>query len=231
MSTELRPATARKPFVLTRAPWSVSALVRLVPTALALVLACAWLDSAVFDGGPPPAFDTDVLGWFAANRTAAAIGGARLLSTLGDGWVAFLIAGAAVTFAWRHGGRRHLAVFVGLVVGGVLALTGIIKAVTDRGRPDEGLLEALSFAFPSGHAARGAAVATLLVWLAWRWIDGPLARWSAVAAFVMLGAGIGLSRLVLGVHWPSDVVFGWGLGVAWTVAAILATRPHRAAAS
>jgi membrane-associated phospholipid phosphatase len=107
----------------------------------------------------------------------------------------------------------QLSAFV-LAVATSEPLIGLMKALYERPRPPEGLLETSSWSFPSGHAIAGAvtAVGIVIVLLPpgprrWRW---------EVQAAVFAGL-MALSRTYLGVHWLSDVVAGTLLGVTLAV--------------
>lgn len=77
-----------------------------------------------------------------------------------------------------------------------------------------------SMAFPSGHAAN-----SLTAFLAVALIAVPFPyRWSATVAALILGLSVGLSRIILGVHWPSDVIGGWALALLWVIAALAIGR-------
>jgi membrane-associated phospholipid phosphatase len=129
------------------------------------------------------------------------------------------VAGSALVVARCHGVRAGLrpalAWLVGLGAGAVVELT--TKAMLDRPRPPGGpgglaraTLE-LGGAFPSGHAVHAAMLATV----AWRLWPGPGVAAAGAAWIVLVPA----SRVVMGAHWPSDVVGGALLGLA--VAALL----------
>ena len=113
--------------------------------------------------------------------------------------------------------RRHRdGLFFGLAVLGSLAINLAAKNYFARVRPELWLSIAPehSYSFPSGHAmgsvTLGVAV-TLLCWRSgWRW---PV--FAGAAAFIAL---VGLSRIYLGVHYPSDILAGWAAGTAWVVA-------------
>lgn len=123
---------------------------------------------------------------------------------------------AALTL--RLCGHRPLA--VGLLVS-VLAATAastLLKLAFGRERPDIVEHAALTFtaSFPSGHAFLAAVVLLSIasfVGIASRRAD--IARLCLWVAWILIVA-IGLSRIYLGVHWPSDVLGGWCLGVAWS---------------
>lgn len=107
------------------------------------------------------------------------------------------------------------------------SINSLAKLVFERPRPDGGELLAAGYSMPSGHAASSAAWAASLLLAAhgtraWR----PMLLLAPAFAFV-----VGLSRVALGVHYPTDVVAGWllGSGTALLVAGIVG-RPDRALA-
>lgn len=121
---------------------------------------------------------------------------------------------------WREAGLLLLA------SGGGVALSQGLKALFGRARPDAGLhlVEAINASFPSGHAMLSAVV--------WLTLGALVARFASdrrVKVFALTGAAViallvGLSRVYLGVHWPSDVLAGWSLGAAWAMAWWLAAQ-------
>jgi undecaprenyl-diphosphatase len=145
---------------------------------------------------------------------------AKTLSTIGSAPVyAAVFAAVAGWLVWRR--LPRLAVFVVVTPLGSSLLNALVKLAVDRSRPvlPDPVAHANGMSFPSGHAqsATVAAAVLLLVFLpalrgAWR----PLAVVVAVA-FV---AAIGFARVVLGVHYVSDVLAGYALGAAWVAAMI-----------
>jgi undecaprenyl-diphosphatase len=114
--------------------------------------------------------------------------------------------------------RYRTALFVGFsVVGGTILSTGL-KVLFDRPRPDvEAVARVFTASFPSGHATVSAVVyLTLGLLLA----EASTAR-RLKAYFVGLGIfmtlAVGVSRIYLGVHFPTDVLAGWALGGAWAL--------------
>jgi undecaprenyl-diphosphatase len=107
------------------------------------------------------------------------------------------------------------ALFYGVAAFGAMLLSLGSKQVFGRARPDFwiSLAPETTLSFPSGHAVTSMAVAAALITLAWHtsW------RWHALfcgAGFVLL---VGLSRLYLGVHFPSDVLAGWCASLVWVM--------------
>jgi membrane-associated phospholipid phosphatase len=97
-------------------------------------------------------------------------------------------------------------------------LTTGLKELVGRLRPQfaDGGARLESLSFPSGHASGVATLVTVALVLAWPLLAPP-ARRRWLAAGVALVALVGVSRLWLGVHYPSDVVGGWAFGLAWTL--------------
>lgn len=127
--------------------------------------------------------------------------------------------------------RRWIATAIVIAAArlGELASVTVVKQVAERARPVFGqpLATAGGYSFPSGHAAGSAALYGVLVLLA----VPALAGWRRVAV-VLAGTvfvlAVAASRVLLGVHYPSDVVAGMALGVAWAAAAVAAGRLRRA---
>ncbi|OZC02017.1 phosphatase PAP2 family protein [Rubricoccus marinus] len=120
-------------------------------------------------------------------------------------------------------GRPRMAAFLaGAVLSGV-ALTFALKAGFARPRPDlvaHGM-EALSASFPSGHSATSAVVYLTLGALLARALPSRRLQIYVVASAVTLTLAVGMSRVYLGVHWPTDVLAGWTVGAFWAAAAWL----------
>jgi membrane-associated phospholipid phosphatase len=118
-----------------------------------------------------------------------------------------------------HRDIRPVLWLLAAFVGGWILSNGF-KGLLDRPRPTAGLVEATGASFPSGHATQGTAYFVMLgVVLAETLPRG----WRAVGAAVAVVVGVlsGLSRIVLGVHWATDVVGGLALGLTWSSALLL----------
>jgi membrane-associated phospholipid phosphatase len=101
-------------------------------------------------------------------------------------------------------------------------LTGLLKIYFGRVRPDfaEGGARLESLSYPSGHSSGIATLVTVALIMAWPLLAGRARHW-ALAAGVLLVLLVGLTRMWLGVHYLSDVVGGWSLGLAWTLGTAL----------
>lgn len=122
---------------------------------------------------------------------------------------------ALAVVAWLALRRQgHAALWLlATITGGRLAVEGI-KLLVERPRPPQAdwLDIVASWSFPSAHSAGAMLTAIALAAIA-----GTRGAMAMGVAFAML---IGWSRLALGVHWPGDVLAGWGFALAWTGAAL-----------
>jgi len=169
------------------------------------------LATTVDDGGRMVAGDRVGLDLADDLRTGGAVDVARVVTGLGRLYVVgALVLMAAVLLAWR----RRPADMAVLVAGLVLVAVGIhaAKAGIDRPRPDGPLVDAEGSSYPSGHAAYSTVYVAVAI-AARRALPNVASRAALVFACLWLGAAIGLTRVYLRVHFWSDVVGGWALGL------------------
>lgn len=139
--------------------------------------------------------------------------------------VAFRIAALAAIVVALVRRQLRVALFLLLAIELSALVTVVAKNLADRPRPATALTHAPSTSFPSGHAL-GAMVGVLaLLTVAWPLLRAPLRTWLAVAGAIVVVA-IGVGRVVLNVHHPSDVVAGWALGYVYFVICWLVVRPY-----
>ena len=148
------------------------------------------------------------------------------ITELGSGSVLIPV-GTALGLAALVTRRYRLVLVVAAILLGGALFTEVAKVAVGRPRPPwEHLVDAPGFSFPSGHSLNSTATYGLLAVVAWRVTRLPrLLRGLAVAAALVLPFAIGLSRVALGVHYPSDVLGGWSAGLAFVAsgAVLIAT--------
>lgn len=156
-------------------------------------------------------------------RDLTALGGVAVLSVL-----TFAVAG----YLWLSGKVRAMWLMFGAIGGGLLVST-LLKHGFDRTRPDlvpHGSI-VYSASFPSGHSMLAAITyLTLAAMLAEIQPKRTLKVYFIVVA-VLLTFGVGLSRIYLGVHWPTDVLAGWAVGASWALLFWLVLRWSRGRSS
>lgn len=140
---------------------------------------------------------------------------ARGMTFVGEPWVVVSLAVAAATGLWWIGRGRDGATLLLVTLAG-RCVSILLKLAVLRPRPD--LLTHLVFvktsSFPSGHTAAATVFYVSLALILGR--GRPHVRgWTIVA--VAVAVGVGLSRVMLGVHWPSDVIGGWAFGLFWVL--------------
>jgi undecaprenyl-diphosphatase len=162
-----------------------------------------------------------------AHRTSALTHLAKAVTTLGTGPIVYLVVAISGVIAVRT--RHHwwpLILAAGVLLSGQLIRLSINRSVA-RPRPphDLWLMHAGGYAYPSGHtttAALGYVVAAAL--LVQRWPQRRIAIFSVAG---LCAVAVGMSRVYLGVHWPTDVLGGWLLAVSWLALCTLAYRVVR----
>ncbi|WP_436739881.1 phosphatase PAP2 family protein [Streptomyces sp. BBFR102] len=202
--------------------------------AAALAGLSAVLLTLVAVGWPPlTGFDASVAGRAheAALAHPAVTRTNRVLSDWAwDPWTMRALATAAVLWLWRRGPVRLAKTVGGACLAASLAQQ-LLKAAVGRERPrwPDPVDTAHFAAYPSGHAMTATVTCGLAVWLLH--LSKP-ARPVLVAAWtvaVVSVAGVGVTRVWLGVHWPTDVLGGWLLGGLTVALAVVAH--HRAGAA
>jgi membrane-associated phospholipid phosphatase len=159
--------------------------------------------------------DTALREWAIENRSTGWTVTLTVVSMLGSSLV---LAPVAVVLAMVLGMRGHRAdaLLVSLTTLGAILLGPLLKSVIERPRPDrDHLVEVNSWAYPSGHSLTSMAVIGLLVVLTVRYVESRRWRVTAVVAGGLLVVSVGISRVYLGVHWPTDVLAGWLIGAMW----------------
>lgn len=148
------------------------------------------------------------------------------VTTLGNGIV---LAGVAAIAAYLLARRRYYAEAVLMVLAyvGAEVLSYSLKLAFRRDRPffTDPLATVSTYSFPSGHATVSVAVYGALSLVLLRRLTGP-ARLVCLAAAVLLVSLIGFSRLYLGVHFLSDVLAGFSVGLAWLALCVVVLDLH-----
>lgn len=147
------------------------------------------------------------------------------LSALGGFTLQWLLGGAAVVFL-LYIRQRAEAAWLAASVLGASVLDTTLKLELHRARPTivPHLTMVDNASFPSGHAMISAAILLTIGAMISETVKSTAARVCIMAFAGFLVFLIGLSRLYLGVHWPTDVMAGWALGGVWALIVFAANR-------
>jgi undecaprenyl-diphosphatase len=219
------PARPRLELTLTRSATTPTARRRLTAGLVVLTVAGVAIGLPLHVRSPI-AWEIAMLASIADARTTVLTAVLSTASFLGDLLVSAVLCLLVIAVVRVRSGRWNGAALIALAFVGSLTVTAAVKVAVGRVRPTGATVEAWSAAFPSGHSSRAAALLGLALWATLRFLDHPAAR--AVVS-VLLGAGMVLvagARVYVGIHWPSDVLFGLALGLTWVAVVLWAIEPR-----
>ena len=183
--------------------------------AAVAVLALVWLAMLMWGGG---SLDRTIYEALYAGHRPLLLPVALVLTFLGQ--AVLLVAMGFVVAAllwWRGRGRLALTLLLVVLVGRVLSEAQKYWIARVRPELEPHLVVVKTSSFPSGHSA-----SSMIFYLTIALALTAGTRWHrvAAAAAILLSLAIGTSRVMLGVHWPSDVVGGWAFGLLWVLLAL-----------
>jgi membrane-associated phospholipid phosphatase len=166
--------------------------------------------------------DSSVANWGDRHATGISTDGLKLVTDLGGTWTAIAVGAVIALVEIVRTRSRWVVPFLLAVVVGDKLLTETIKHLVDRVRPDLNPVAAtLGPSFPSGHSSTAAAFWAAVALIVGRWC-GRRARPVLVGLAVGIAVGVATSRVLLDVHWLTDVIGGLALGWAWFAACAVA---------
>jgi undecaprenyl-diphosphatase len=146
------------------------------------------------------------------------VGAAIDMTALGSATVIGLTVVAVSGFLCLQGMWRN-GLFVALASGGAAVVNATLKEFFQRARPDvvPHLRDVMTMSFPSGHALTSAVVYLTLGALLMRIAERRLTKFYCMAMAMLITVLVGASRVYLGVHYPTDVIAGWLIGLSWAL--------------
>ncbi len=166
--------------------------------------------------GRTQAFDEAVLRWMSAHHSNALDGIMLEITSLGTGTVVMMVVCVAALFLalTQH---KYSALLLLVATAGGLILDTVLKLQFNRPRPHVFIwgTQAFGSSFPSGHAMSATVAYSTVAYLAARLHRRQWARWLTISVALVVILLIGASRIYLGVHYPSDVLAGIIMGLAW----------------
>ncbi|MDM9383601.1 phosphatase PAP2 family protein [Chlorogloeopsis sp. ULAP01] len=172
------------------------------------------------------AFDTSFLLWLHQFANPSLDNLMLFITNLGNPKTVVVVAAFTLGILWWRRYRIETYIFVLTCLGGLILNTGL-KLFFSKPRPQLWtlLISEKSFSFPSGHALGSMVLYGFIAYI----IATHYPKFSQIiyTLAVILIVAIGISRLYLGVHWPTDVIAGYGVGFLWLMMCIMMLKLQR----
>ena len=167
--------------------------------------------------------DANVNSWAVSIQSSAFTQIAKLIH-YGFGTTALSIVTAliAVYLFYKHY-RNYALLLVGAMLGEIL-IVDILKRLIHSARPLNGIIPETGFSFPSGHATAAVVFGGLITYFIWQHFKSRNVKILSGVLFVLISLVVGFSRIYLNVHWFSDVLGAYSLGIFWLTFCVLAFR-------
>lgn len=192
--------------------------------AVGVLFLFSWLAEEVFEGDTQK-FDEGVRAAINQHASPALTSVMRFITFFGS--TIFILAlgiCVVVVFIWIK--WRHAALLFTITMAGALVLNGTLKLLFHRARPEAyfGIIAPTSYSFPSGHALYSFCFYGTLAVITSARLHSRAIRFVIWAAAVSLILLVGMSRIYLGVHYPSDVLAGYMTAFIWVMAVAFGDR-------
>ena len=168
-------------------------------------------------------FDQRIYAWLMQSINEPAVSFMGAVTHLGDPWVVTIIA-VSLGLLLLLLGQFWQSVALALSVGAGAGVMKGLKWIFERARPTEQVTQAAGHSFPSGHSFVAVTLYGFMIFLVWRYFSRDIVRIPATIVLALLIFFIGLSRIILRVHWVSDVAGGFTVGLGWLVCSLVLTR-------
>lgn len=167
------------------------------------------------------AFDSAIISYVQGLETPTLTDVMKIFTFIGSGNAIMVITIVVMIFLFVVLHHRIELVFFAIVVAVSGELNGMLKDLFHRARPDfHRLIEIGGYSFPSGHAMEAMTVYGALAFLLWRHTSTHLGRTILIILSTIMIFMIGISRVYLGVHYPSDIIGGYFASIVWLTIAI-----------
>jgi len=200
--------------------------VRIIVWLLAVAGFVGW--AALVTQGKLVDFDLSIINWTQGLENDTLTNIAKTITFIGSskGMIIVTLLAAIILFVFL-GHRRELILLI-VSVGGVAILNEGLKMIYQRERPTlHRIIEETGFSFPSGHSMASFTLYAMLTYLLWRHIRSGRGRTIVLVVAAAIILMIGMSRIYLGVHYPSDVLGGYLISACWVALCIAVYRRTR----
>jgi undecaprenyl-diphosphatase len=180
---------------------------------LALILFSFITHEVVFE--KKDTIDKEIVQFISSHTTESSIRVMRFFTVFGSSIFLFPVYSLMVAY-FLVSRKTMLGLHIGLIAISGTALSFGVKRLFQRPRPDLPLIESLkTYSYPSGHALSSIIFCSILVYLLWRSGINSAGKWMFSILLFVFAMTIGISRIVLNVHYPTDVIAGFCLGFIW----------------
>ncbi|MED3573945.1 phosphatase PAP2 family protein [Cytobacillus praedii] len=166
-------------------------------------------------------FDSTIITFVQGFENSSLTAVMKFFTFIGDTNSVIVLSILVITFLYavlKH--RVELILFIVAIIGSAV-LNQLLKYSFQRARPElHRLIEIESYSFPSGHAMNAFTVYTIISFLLWRHIPSRAGRILLIIISALMIFTIGISRIYLGVHYPSDIIAGYFASACWLGLAI-----------
>ncbi|MGE7904141.1 phosphatase PAP2 family protein [Peribacillus sp. NPDC094092] len=165
--------------------------------------------------GKPLAFDTYIAKLFSVGENTFSFTFFKSITYLGKSKFIGFGSLLCVLYLWIIKKDYWTMAIFSIGMGGGDVLNGWIKNHIKRVRPENHLVETAGFSFPSGHAMVGLIFFSMVAYIIMKEMKGNYLKWAVGIGFVCLVLLIGVSRIAMKVHFPTDILAGFALGAAY----------------
>ena len=152
-----------------------------------------------------------IIAGFISNENTSII---KFITNLGSSLVLIFIALLILVLVKE----RRYGILIGINLGIVVLFNNILKILIRRKRPTLfPIIEEIGYSFPSGHSMVSMAFYGFLIYLIYKEVENRKMKWFLIILFSLLIVLIGISRIYLGVHYPSDVLGGFLIGISYLI--------------
>lgn len=172
------------------------------------------------------AFDTFVYTWIFSYASDAMTLFMKGITFLGNTKTMIVFSLVILFFFLFVKPHRWYSITIPVVAMGGISLNMVLKQLFERPRPlvDYHLVEASGLSFPSGHAMFSFTFYGLMIYIIWHYTENKPIRYGLSVLLLSLAMLIGISRIYLGVHYPSDVFAGFAAGFIWLSTSLIVLR-------
>jgi undecaprenyl-diphosphatase len=172
-------------------------------------------------------FDDSLITWIQGMESQGMTRWMELFTWIGSGIPVVIITILSMVVLYVFLRHRRELLFLGCVIAGSAILNSLLKLMFQRARPTiHRIIEVSGYSFPSGHSMAAFSLYGGLAFLIWKHIPTVAGRVLMIIVSAMFILMIGMSRIYLGVHYPSDVVGGYFMSGCWLAVCIWFYQRH-----